>query len=65
MKISIFYTVIFNNKIYSTTFKENDVAFNKNDDAEKKIEPKKSPLELALIVQTAIKKKSKIKSLDR
>ena len=51
---------IFNNKIYSTTFKENDVAFNKNDDAEKKIELKKSPLELALIVQAAIKKNLKL-----
>jgi len=48
---------IFNNKIYNTTFKNND-------DAEKKIEPKKSPIELAIIVQTAIKEKSKIKYLD-
>jgi len=49
---------IFNNKIYNTKFKKNDVV-------EKKIKQKKSAKELALIVQTAIKEKSKIKHLDQ
>jgi tellurite resistance protein len=44
---------IFNNKIYNTKFKKNDVVV-------KTIEPKKSATELALIIQTAIKEKSKI-----
>jgi hypothetical protein len=49
---------IFDNKIYNTTFKKNEVV-------EKKIERKKTPMELALIIQAAIKEKSKIKYLDR
>jgi len=49
---------IFDNKIYNTTFKKKEVA-------EKTIERKKTPMELALIVQAAIKEKSKIKYLDR
>ena len=49
---------IFDNKIYNTTFKKNEVV-------EKTIERKKTPMELALIVQAAIKEKSKIKYLDR
>ena len=49
---------IFNNKIYNTKFKKNDVVV-------KTIEPKKSATELALIIQTAIKEKSKIKHLDQ
>ena len=48
---------IFNNKIYNTTFKKSDVT-------EKKVKPKKSAMELAIIVQAKIKEKSKIKYLD-
>jgi len=49
---------VFENKIYNTTFKNNDVK-------KKKIEPRKSAMELALIVQAAMKEKSKIKYLDK
>ncbi len=47
---------IFNNKIYNTTF-------NKSDVTEKKVKPKKSAMELAIIVQAKIKEKSKNKYL--
>jgi hypothetical protein len=45
---------IFNNKIYNTKFKKNDIV-------EKKIKSKKSAMELAISLQAAIKEKSKIK----
>jgi hypothetical protein len=48
---------IYNNKIYNTAFKKSDVTEETN-------KTEKSAKELALIVQTTIKEKSKIKYLD-
>ena len=48
---------IYNNKIYNTAFKKSDVK-------EETIKTEKSAKKLALVVQTRIKEKSKIKYLD-